>query len=176
MNTIFLTDGSGHTSGKMTIQDADGKIVGKETYQYDINIKDGTHTFKYGGYRKTHFHAYHRPFLEYFKMKTGSTVIGYYIAGKKLNYWDINHFTNKESYQAYDDAKAEIRKNKVWTQQNIGYDELFVMPRTNLRIQNEEAVITSDMSASKMKQIFSKGFKQQKMSRIFLNKFIERVA
>ena len=50
------------------------------------------------------------------------------------------------------------------------------MPRTNLRIQNEETVITSDMTASKMKQIFSKGFKQQKMSRIFLNKFIERVA
>ena len=176
MNTIFLTDGSGHTSGKMTIQDTDGKIVSKETYQYDINIKDGTHSFKYGGHKKTHFHAYHRQFLEYFKMKTGSTVIGYYIAGKKLNYWDINHFTNKQSYQAYDDAKAEIRKNKVWTQQNIGYDELFVMPRTNLRIQNEEAVITSDMTASKMKQIFSKGFKQQKMSRIFLNKFIERVA
>ena len=176
MNTIFLTDGSGHTSGKMTMQDADGKIVSKETYAYDLNIKDGTHTFKYGGHRKSHFHSYHKKFLEYFKLKTGSTVIGYYIAGKKLSYWDVNNFAKKDGYQIYDNAKVEIRKNKVWSVQDIGYDELFVMPRTNLRIQNEETVITSDMTASKMKQIFSKGFKQQKMSRIFLNKFIERVA
>ena len=59
---------------------------------------------------------------------------------------------------------------------NIGYDELFVIPRSNLRIENEESVITSDMTASKMKQLFSKGFKQKKMSRLLLNKFIERVA
>ena len=177
MNTIFLTDGSGHTSGKMTIKDSDGTIDTAETYHYDLNIKDGTHTFKYGGRKYgSHFQCYHRKFLEYFKLKTGSTVIGYYIAGKKLNYWDINCFTEKESYQEYDNAKVEIRKNKVWSRQNIGYDELFVMPRSNLRIQNDDTVISSDMSASRMKQIFSKGFKQQKMSRVFLNKFIERVA
>ena len=121
-------------------------------------------------------HAYHKQFLNYFKIKTGSTIIGYYVSGRKLNYWDVNNFATKEGYAIYDKAKQEIKKNKVWSIKNIGYDELFVIPRSNLRIENEESVITSDMTASKMKQLFSKGFKQKKMSRLLLNKFIERVA
>ena len=177
MSTIFLTDGSGHVSSKMSIADpATGKIQTADTYMYDLHIKDGTHAFSYGDRKRSHFHAYHKNFLDYFKHKTGSTVIGYYVSGKKLNYWDVNNFVVKEGYQVYDNAKQEIRKNKVWSVKNIGYDELFVIPRSNLRVENSDAVITSDMSASKMKQLFSKGFKQKKMSRLFLNKFIERVA
>ena len=69
-----------------------------------------------------------------------------------------------------------MRKNKVVTFTDIGYDELFITTKTNLKIDDTQAEISSDMTASKMKQAWAKSFKQNKMSRVFLNKFIERVA
>ena len=177
MNTIFLTDGSGHTMGKATMLDDHGKIDYIETYMYDVHFKDGTQTYKYGGgnYR-SHHHGYHKQFLNYFKQKTGSTVIGYYVCGKKLNYWDVNNFSIKDGYQPYEDAKIELRKNKVVTFTDIGYDELFITTKNNIKIDDTEAEISSDMTASKMKQAWAKSFKQKKMSRVLLNKFVERVA
>ena len=177
MNTIFLTDGSGHTMGKATMLDDHGKIDYIETYMYDVYFKDGTHTYKYGGgsYR-SHHHGYHKQFLNYFKQKTGSTVIGYYVCGRKLNYWDVNNFSKKDGYAPYEDAKIELRKNKVVTFTDIGYDELFITTRNNIKIDDTEAEISSDMTASKMKQAWAKSFKQKKMSRVLLNKFVERVA
>ena len=177
MNTIFLTDGSGHTMGKATMLDDHGKIDYVETYMYDVYFKDGTHTYKYGGgsYR-SHHHGYHKQFLNYFKQKTGSTVIGYYVCGRKLNYWDVNNFSKKDGYAPYEAAKIELRKNKVVTFTDIGYDELFITTRNNIKIDDTEAEISSDMTASKMKQAWAKSFKQKKMSRVLLNKFVERVA
>ena len=177
MNTIFLTDGSGHTMNKATMLDDHGKIDYVETYMYDVYFKDGTHTYKYGGgsYR-SHHHGYHKQFLNYFKQKTGSTVIGYYVCGKKLNYWDVNNFSKKDGYAPYEEAKIELRKNKVVTFTDIGYDELFITTKNNIKIDDTEAEISSDMTASKMKQAWAKSFKQKKMSRVLLNKFVERVA
>jgi len=177
MNTIFLTDGSGHTMGKATMLDDHGKIDYTETYMYDVYFKDGTRTYKYGGgsYR-SHHHGYHKQFLNYFKHKTGSTVIGYYVCGRKLNYWDVNNFSKKDGYAPYEDAKTELRKNKVVTFTDIGYDELFITTKNNIKIDDTEAEISSDMTASKMKQAWAKSFKQKKMSRVLLNKFVERVA
>jgi len=177
MNTIFLTDGSGHTMGKATMSDENNKLGYIDTYMYNVHVKDGTYTFQYGGgsYR-SHHHGYHKQFLNYFKHKTGSTVIGYYVAGRKLNYWDVNNFSKKDGYAPYEAARAELRKNKVVTFTDIGYDELFITTRNHMKVDDTEAEISSDMTASKMKQAWAKSFKQKKMSRVLLNKFVERVA
>jgi hypothetical protein len=178
MNTVFLTDGSGHTNHNYTEYDQNGNLSvgGYGRHDVDINIKDGSYSFKYGRYHRGHHFSYHKPMLDYFKHKTGSTVIGYYVAGKTIKYWDIMTFTNKEGYEQYDIAKANIRKNKCHTITNIGYDEFFIIPKHNLKIQDEDASITTDMTASKMKQQFLKNFKTKKVSRVLLNKFVERIA
>ena len=179
MNTIFLTDGSGHTMGKATLKKDTGEMGFMDTYMYEINVKDGSYSFTYGKHNKklrSHFHAYHRQFLSYFKHKTGSTIIGYYVAGKALKYWDIQTFATTEGYDNFEKARAVMRKNKVVTMTDIGYDELFITTKTNMKVDDTEITITSDMTAGKMKQQFSKNFKQKKMSRVLLNKFVERVA
>ena len=103
MNTIFLTDGSGHTMGKMTMLDEDGTVKSTENYMYNVYFKEGTRTYNYGsGSYRSHHHGYHKQFLNYFKHKTGSSVIGYYVAGKKLNYWDINNFSLKTGYEPFE--------------------------------------------------------------------------
>ena len=85
-------------------------------------------------------------------------------------------FTKKEGYEQYDIAKANIRKNKCHTITNIGYDEFFVIPRNNLKVEDEDVNITNDMTTAKMKAQFLKNFKTKKVSRVLLNKFVERIA
>ena len=46
----------------------------------------------------------------------------------------------------------------------------------NLKIVDEEAKINPDMSIAKMKSEFGKTLKTKKISRVLLNKFVERVA
>ena len=178
MNTVFLTDGCGHTNHDFTDHDKNGNLEsGYKNYDCNINIKDGSYSFQYGHrrMRSNHF-SYHKPMLDYFKHKTGSTVIGYYVTGRTVRYWDIMTFTKKEGYEQYDIAKANIRKNKCHTITNIGYDEFFVIPRNNLKVEDEDVNITNDMTTAKMKAQFLKNFKTKKVSRVLLNKFVERIA
>jgi len=53
---------------------------------------------------------------------------------------------------------------------------LFIIPKKNLKIVDEEAKINPDMSIAKMKAEFGKTLKTKKISRVLLNKFVERVA
>ena len=69
-----------------------------------------------------------------------------------------------------------MRKDKVGTITGNGYDELFIIPKKNLKIVDEEAKINPDMSIAKMKSEFGKTLKTKKISRVLLNKFVERVA
>ena len=178
LNTVFLTDGCGHTTSNYTTFDNKGDIVVAHLVNQKFKIKDGSYTIDYGSgnYGQSHFITYHKPMLEYYKHKTGSTVIGYYIAGRTLKYWDINTFTGKSNYQVFEDAKSEMRKNKCVTMKNNGYDELFIITQNNLKIEDEEVNITTDMTTAKMKSQFLKNFKSKKLSRVLLNKFVERVA
>ena len=176
MNTVFLTDGCGHTSNQVTMYDKDNKLTTNGIYSALIKIKDGSYTIDYGSkeHRGT-FHSHHKQMLKYFKHKTNSSCIGYYITGRTLKYWDIATF-NKGEYQVYEDAKKQMRKDKCVTLQNIGYDELFIITQNNLKVEDEEVNITTDMTTAKMKQQFLKNFKTKKLSRVLLNKFVERVA
>lgn len=178
LNTVFLTDGCGHTTSNYTALDDKGNISVTYLNNQKFKIKDGSYTIDYGSdsYGQSHFITYHKPMLEYYKHKTGSTVIGYYIAGRTLKYWDINTFTGKSNYQLFEDAKSEMRKNKCVTMKNNGYDELFIITQNNLKIEDEEVNITTDMTTAKMKSQFLKNFKSKKLSRVLLNKFVERVA
>ena len=178
MNTVFLTDGCGHTSSNFTEYNKYGKLdTGYAMGSTNINIKDGSYSLQYGHRRKRSSHfSYHEPMFKYFKHKTNSTVIGYYVAGKSVRYWDVMTFSKKEGYEQYDIAKAEIRKNKCFSIKDIGYDEFFIIPRNNLKVSDEDVNITTDMTTARMKQQFLKNFKTKKVSRVLLNKFVERIA
>ena len=178
MNTVFLTDGMGHTSSTFTEYNRNGALdTGYVMGSTNLNIKDGSYSLQYGHRRQRSSHfSYHEPMFKYFKHKTNSTVIGYYVAGKTIRYWDVMTFSRKEGYEQYDIAKAEIRKNKCYSIKDIGYDEFFIIPRNNLKVSDEDVNITTDMTTAKMKQQFLKNFKTKKVSRVLLNKFVERIA
>ena len=188
MTTIFLTDGVGHSSGNITkvpnteygkdpdmsnfmADQADGNIVvSDKQYQfgYNQNIK---------GYQ---FMRCHKPMFDYFKHKTDSQLIGFFVtSGRNLTYNDLSTFSEDPYNNSYDEmvkARKELKDNGVITKKNIGYDELYILSKSKLEVKDEEVNITTDMTAAKMKQQFLKNFKSKKVSRVLLNKFIDKVA
>ena len=109
---------------------------------------------------------------------TGTNVVGFYVTSRNnASYYDISNFLPEGSgYEGVDAVKKQMRKNKCVTLQSVGYDELFIVTQNNLKVEDEEVNITTDMTTAKMKAQFLKNFKTKKLSRVFLNKFVERVA
>mgnify|MGYP003627515197 FL=1 len=175
MNTIFLTDGCGHTLQNVVLND--GRVSNENSHKHNIVIRDNetkTNT-TYDGYG---FNSTHKPMLDLFKRKTGSKVIGFYISARNnVSYYDISNFLPVEAgNEGVEAVRQKMRKDKVGIITGNGYDELFILPKKNLKIVDEEANIEPSMTPAKMKQQFLKTLKTKKTSRVLLNKFVERVA
>ena len=194
MTTIFLTDGCGHVKGAFTKErdqskehnPYDGDVSNKYNADYSngqLVIQDGNYQFKYNDRHATRsvFKAAHEGMFNYFKHKTNSQLIGFYIThGKNVSFSDVSNHTSTKNeylgYERYEEYKKELRANGCISIKNVGYDELYILPKSKLQVKDEEVNITNDMTTAKMKQQFLKNFKSKKVSRVLLNKFISKVA
>lgn len=177
MNTIFLTDGCGHNmTNTVTTTDQGDLIVDDEAYKDDLVVKGPSR--KSYHYQSYDFNKSTKVMYDMLRDITGTSVVGFYITSRNTaNYYDIANFMPRSrNYEDIETVKKNIRKDKVGTIVGNGYDELFIIPRKNLKITDEEANINPDMTAAKMKSEFSKTLKTKKISRVLLNKFVERVA
>ena len=188
MNTIFLTDGCGHTSNNYTISNKNYDPKSEKTDEQDeyvanyrsesnliIKDKETTKQIEYG--RDWGFKGNHKPMFDLFRAKTGSTLIGFYITSRnRIGYNDIAMFTENGGYSDVDKMRKEIKKNKVGLIENFGYDELYIIPKQNLRITDGELNVNENMTPAVMKREFLKTLKTKKTSRVLLNKFVEKVA
>ncbi len=179
MNTIYLTDGCGHSMYNTVTTNDNGEL--ELDYKEDhsmIVIKD-KQTRKNYKYESSRFNRSTKVMFDMLREKTGTNVIGFYITNRnQANYYDIANFLpeNGNGYDAVETVRKQTRKEKVGTIVGNGYDELFIIPRKNLKITDGEADIKPEMTAAKMKSEFSKTLKTKKISRVLLNKFVERVA
>tara|TARA_R100000426_G_C4814410_1_gene107809 strand:+ start:3 stop:1226 length:1224 start_codon:yes stop_codon:yes gene_type:complete len=188
MTTIFLTDGVGHSSGNVTKvanneyeKDEDMNNFMADHPNGNIVIQDNQYQFGYNNnIRGYQFMRCHKPMFDYFKHKTGSQLIGFFVtSGRNLSYNELSNFSKDPYQNSYEEtmkARKELKEHGVITKKNIGYDELYILPKSKLQVKDEEADITTDMSAAKMKQQFLKNFKTKRVSRVLLNKFIDKVA
>jgi hypothetical protein len=177
MNTIFLTDGCGHSMYN-TVVEVDGKLeldYGAE--RADLVIKNSI-TRKNYPYESHRFTKSTAVIFDMLRHATGTNVVGFYVTSRNnASYYDISNFLPEGAgYNGVDAVRKQMRKDKVGTIVGNGYDELFIIPKKNLKIVDEEAKIDPDMSIAKMKSEFGKTLKTKKISRVLLNKFVERVA
>jgi len=147
----------------------------------NIVIQDKQYQFGYNqNIRGYQFMRCHKPMFDYFKHKTGSQLIGFFVtSGRNLTYNELSNFSKdpyQNSYEETMQARKELKENGVVTRKNIGYDELYILPKSKLMVKDEEVDITTDMSTARMKQQFLKNFKTKRVSRVLLNKFIDKVA
>ena len=177
MNTIFLTDGCGHSMYN-TVVEVDGKLdLDYDTERADLVIKNSI-TRKNYPYESHRFTKSTAVIFDMLRHATGTNVVGFYVTSRNnASYYDISNFLPEGSgYDGVDAVRKQMRKDKVGTITGNGYDELFIIPKKNLKIVDEEAKINPDMSIAKMKSEFGKTLKTKKISRVLLNKFVERVA
>jgi len=208
MNTVFLTDGCSDGGEKIVVTDSkeieDGAVEssgsgwwGRRSGQEGLHFKDFNSwqvnklmtdrltkkTFKVGDNRDGLTDA----LLKILKLRTGSKVLGFYVAEKTtidagtLNrYFPENNYYAEPGVKLYDrkKVKAEFRKNKcLVVTEKTGYDELYLLAGGNMKVlDGEMATPSENAKKGEIKRLFAGSLKANKSSRVVLNKFISKIA
>ena len=195
MNTIFLTDGSSDGNDRKVFINPseaeqqsrhlfkrEGHFIGNTDYESNIVLRDTVTKKEYAnsGRREMTDHL-----LDALRQRTGTKVLGFYIAsGKKIDRWTMDRFFPQYSYDKTDkvfDRKkvmAEYRKNKcLVVKHNTAYDEFYLLAGGQMKVEDGQMATPSENAKkSEIKRLFTSTLKQNKDSRVVLNKFISQVA
>jgi len=196
MNTIFLTDGASDGNDRyvmlnpskdeitrryLTKQPGGYYVTGTE-YDNNIVLRD-TKTKKEYNLERTRDMT--DQLLDALRERTGTKVLGFYISsGKKIDRWTLNKYFPDYAYEkkekVFDRKKvmAEFRKNKcLVVKDNTAYDEFYLLAGGELQISDGQMATPSENAKkSEIKRLFTSTLKQNKDSRVVLNKFISQVA
>ena len=195
MNTIFLTDGSSDGNDRyvtfnptvdekelryMTKQPG-GYYISNTHYESNLVLRDTKTKKEY----MTSYREMTDSLLDALRERTGTKILGFYIAsGKKIDRYTLEKFFPVYSYdkkqKVFDRKKvmAEYRKNKcLVVKHNSAYDEFYLLAGGNLQVSDGQMATPSENAKkSEIKRLFTSTLKENKDSRIVLNKFISQVA
>ena len=161
VNTVFLTDGDGHSmgacprwrGGKVLVHDPKTRkdyTVGNDGYSAETNT-----------------------YLQILQERTGSNLIGIRLHDSK-NVKGLQHryFEGEDMTLA---AKS-WRTNNFVAVEGQGYDKLFIV-RGNLKVETEALDnLSDDASYAKIKNAFMKGANNQKSSRVIATQMVDIIA
>ncbi len=195
MNTIFLTDGSSDGNDRyvtfnptvdekelryMTKQPG-GYYISNTHYESNLVLRDTKTKKEY----MTSYREMTDSLLDALRERTGTKILGFYIAsGKKIDRYTLEKFFPVYSYdkkqKVFDRKKvmAEYRKNKcLVVKHNSAYDEFYLLAGGNLQVSDGQMATPSENAKkSEIKRLFTSTLKENKDSRVVLNKFISQVA
>ena len=195
MNTIFLTDGSSDGNDRyvtfnptvdekelryMTKQPG-GYYISNTHYESNLVLRDTKTKKEY----MTSYREMTDSLLDALRERTGTKVLGFYIAsGKKIDRYTLEKYFPVYSYdkkqKVFDRKKvmAEYRKNKcLVVKHNSAYDEFYLLAGGNLQVSDGQMATPSENAKkSEIKRLFTSTLKENKDSRVVLNKFISQVA
>jgi len=196
MNTIFLTDGSSDGNDRYVIfnpsdEEIDRNYMRKEkggyyirntNYESNLVLRD-TKTKK--EYMSAGYRDMTDSLLDALRERTGTKVLGFYISsGKKIDRYTLEKYFPVHSYdgteKVFDRKKvmAEFRKNKcLVVKHNSAYDEFYLLAGGNMKVEDGQMATPSENAKkSEIKRLFTSTLKENKDSRVVLNKFISQVA
>ena len=195
MNTIFLTDGSSDGNDRyvtfnptvdekelryMTKQPG-GYYISNTNYESNLVLRDTKTKKEY----MTSYREMTDSLLDALRERTGTKVLGFYISsGKKIDRYTLEKYFPVYSYdkkqKIFDRKKvmAEYRKNKcLVVKHNSAYDEFYLLAGGNLQVSDGQMATPSENAKkSEIKRLFTSTLKENKDSRVVLNKFISQVA
>lgn len=168
VNTVFLTDGEGHTLSEL----CEEKTSFYTTYGKRAVIrhrKTGAtarieYTNSYGG------RSYTSALLKVFKQVTGSNVIGFYLLDNK----DFKRYVYSHAPAAMDreSLRAEFRKEKNMVFTSEGYDEYYLIKADTDVDEDSELEVKEGASTRSLTTAFIKYNTSKVSNRVILNKFI----
>jgi hypothetical protein len=123
--------------------------------------------------------------LNYFKHVTKSNVIGFFVLSSS------RYGTNSSLYRRYEEKnsksgfieptvidakKKELRENKFIESYNAGYESFYIVAASDMNIEDGEFEIEEGASQRKVISAFKKYSKKRQVSRVLVNRFIQRIA
>lgn len=77
----------------------------------------------------------------------------------------------------FDDLYASFRSQKFVESKNPGYDAFYLIPGgKDLSVENDELIITGNVTKGKLKNAFTKMAKKKQSNRVLVNRFITGIA
>jgi len=174
LTSIFLTDG-GATDG-ISYKKGESTMTAGGYDSSSVVIQDGASTVTSGGSNRNGITL---TLLEYYKRKTGSTMINFYIleSGKRYDFEREAGAYTKGYFHFEDEQWKQILKNKFHiVNDKEGYDARFLIKgKDSLQIKDTDLEVKSNKKGDLLRGFrnFNKGKNNQ---RTFLNQIIELVA
>lgn len=187
VNTVFLTDGEGHSSRQVYTEYDGGKIYGG----YNNPELDRS-----GAYGKDTCFIMRDPItkneirLEYargreltagyiscLKKRTGANIVGFYVLSGREFGKEMYNFFPKALMSTIEKYRYEFRKNKCMTITNAGYDEYYLLRSEGLDTDEDvEFVVKENAKTRGLVSAFSKYAGNRLANRVVLNRFIGMIA
>lgn len=187
MTTIVLTDGEGQNIACRTNKERHlaNTAAGKyDSYKDMIKLNLNGRTIN----SSMNSHEFTAELIKNLKITTQSNVIGFFIPSSKSSAGRhaVSAMTSTSKKVAYNVAYDTWRKNfsSIYSKEKSicisgawNYDEYFIVASgSDLDTDEDELVIDSDMTRSKMVRAFSQFSKSKQVNRVFVSKFAKSIA
>jgi hypothetical protein len=181
VNTVFLTDGDGHSLREVFYTNADGYKTsgyGKE-YTYGqtkklvirdpLNKNEVIVDYPQGRELTSSY-------IQMLKKRTNSNIVGFYVlSGRELGR-ELYHFLPR-SVTNYDKYKAEFRKNKSMIVTSAGYDEFYLLKSEGLDTDEDVSFEVKENATTRgLVSAFSKYAGNRLSNRVVLNRFVGMIS
>jgi hypothetical protein len=189
MNTIFLTDGESHDQRDFLVDLEEGDNKDSWKVRSDCGLKIGymsnntsmivsDNKTKYS-FKMSYINDVTSHYFEILKRKVDTTLIGFHIVHRKLEIDSIGKISGKgyaTPMAESEKIKLNFRQNKFVISTKNGYDEQYFIKGSKDLEVNDEGFKVDPNKKTSLVAAFKKYSKNKVMSRVLLNKFIEKVA
>jgi len=161
VNTVFLSDGDGHSMGAYNSFRSGKSIIHDPKTRKDYAIG------------AEHYSAETNAYLRILQERTGTNLIGIRLVNSKsIKNLQYRYFDNEDMSL----PAQSWKKNNFVAVDGHGYDKLFIV-RGNLHVETDVLDnLADDASYVKLKNAFMKGANNTKSSRVIANQMIDIIA
>ena len=187
VNTVFLTDGEGHTNKEVFYKLDNGRMTdGTTNKELDYGSSDWRAPRKLvlrdpiTKHQEFVDNVYNREltstYIKMLKARTNCNIVGFYVlAGRELG--RELHFFYPNNYMLHDKIKAEFRKNKSLTVTNAGFDEYYLLKTEALDTDEDVTFEVKENATTRgLVSAFSKFAGNRLNNRVVLNRFIGMIS
>jgi hypothetical protein len=187
VNTVFLTDGEGHTNKEVFYKLNNGRMSdGTTNKELDYGSTDWRAPRKMvlrdpiTKYQEIIDNSYNREltsvYIKMLKERTNCNIVGFYVlAGRELG--RELHYFYPNNYMLHDKIKAEFRKNKSLTVTNAGFDEYYLLKTEALDTDDDVTFEVKENATTRgLVSAFSKFAGNRLNNRVVLNRFIGMIS
>ena len=180
VNTVFLTDGESHTNSHIWKTNKEG-VLDREYFSCgsrDTYYVDPVSKKTYGSKQKFRRGLTTPIFYQILRDRCKVNILGFYLTGKRFKHICGDLSWGTKGAPSADVIFKQWKKEKSYVASNyLGYDKLYyIKDGEDLNVDNEDFVVTEDVSKSQLTKAFKKFTGKKLTNRIVLKSFAEMVA